>query len=63
MIEVAITSMQEALVADGNEVPAGSTLFEREPMNLGGAAPPEPAETTPVGTAATAETGESPPLT
>ena len=63
MIEVAITSMQEALVADGNEVPAGSTLFEREPMNLGGAAPAEPAETTPVGTAATAETGESPPLT
>ena len=63
MIEVAITSMQEALVADGNEVPAGSTLFEREPMNLGGAAPAEPAETTPVGTAAAAETGESPPLT
>ena len=33
MIEVAITSMQEALVADGNEVPAGSTPFEREPMD------------------------------
>jgi uncharacterized protein YqhQ len=38
MIEVAITSMQEALIADGNEVPAGSTPFDREPMDL-----PEPA--------------------
>ena len=63
MIEVAITSMQEALVADGNEVPAGSTLFEREPMNLGGAATAESGESPPVGTAATAESGESPPLT
>ena len=34
MIEVAITSMEEALVADGNAVPAGSTLFEREPLEL-----------------------------
>ncbi len=34
MIEVAITSMQEALVADGQAVPAGSTPFEREPMDL-----------------------------
>ena len=32
MIEVAITSMQEALVADGNAVPEGSTPFEREPL-------------------------------
>ena len=32
MIEVAITSMEEALTADGNEVPAGSTLFDRAPM-------------------------------
>lgn len=62
MIEVAITSMQEALVADGNEVPAGSTLFDREPMNLGGAATAESGESPPVGTAATAESGESPPL-
>jgi uncharacterized protein YqhQ len=36
MIEVAITSMQEALVADGNDVPAGSTPFEREPMDKPG---------------------------
>jgi uncharacterized protein YqhQ len=35
MIEVAITSMQEALLADGNAVPTGSTAFEREPMDLG----------------------------
>jgi uncharacterized protein YqhQ len=34
MIEVAITSMQEALVADGQAVPAGSTPFEREPLDL-----------------------------
>jgi uncharacterized protein YqhQ len=34
MFEVAITSMEEALVADGNAVPAGSTLFEREPLEL-----------------------------
>jgi Protein of unknown function (DUF1385) len=36
MIEVAITSMEEALVADGNAVPAGSTLFERGPLELPG---------------------------
>ena len=35
MIEVAITSMQQALVADGNEVPAGSTDFERSTMDFG----------------------------
>lgn len=35
MIEVAITSMQEALVADGNAVPEGSTPFDREPLDLG----------------------------
>jgi uncharacterized protein YqhQ len=36
MIEVAITSMEEALGADGNTVPAGSTLFERAPLELPG---------------------------
>lgn len=35
MIEVAIASMQEALLADGNAVPAGSTPLERDPMVLG----------------------------
>ena len=34
MIEVAISSMQEALVADGNPVPDGSTLFEHDPLEL-----------------------------
>jgi uncharacterized protein YqhQ len=40
MIEVAICSMQEALVADGNAVPAGSSDFERAPMRLPGSSDP-----------------------
>ena len=35
MIEVAIVSMEEALVADNETVPEGSTPFERDPMILG----------------------------
>jgi hypothetical protein len=35
MIEVAISSMEEALVADGNEIPEGSTLFEHDPLEIG----------------------------
>ena len=35
MIEVAIVSMEEALVADSETVPEGSTPFERDPMILG----------------------------
>ena len=34
-IEVAIVSMEQALGADGEVVPAGSELPEREPMELG----------------------------
>jgi uncharacterized protein YqhQ len=34
MIEVAISSMEEALTADGNPIPAGSTVFERDPLVL-----------------------------
>jgi uncharacterized protein YqhQ len=34
MIEVAIVSMEQALEADGESVPAGSGDFEREPMDL-----------------------------
>jgi uncharacterized protein YqhQ len=34
MIEVAIVSMEQALEADGETVPAGSGDFEREPMDL-----------------------------
>ena len=35
MIEVAIVSMEEALLADGASIPAGSADFERHPMRLG----------------------------
>ena len=34
MIEVAIASMEEALLADGEPVPAGSPTLERAPMRL-----------------------------
>ena len=34
MIEVAISSMEEALEADGNPIPEGSTVFERHPLEL-----------------------------
>src|SRR3954451_4020479 len=34
MIEIAIASMEEALLADGNAVPTGSTALERSPMRL-----------------------------
>ena len=61
MIEVAITSMQEALVADGNAVPEGSTPFERAPLELPDhSAEDEEAAATPV--PATAEGGDPPPL-
>ena len=40
MIEVAIVSMEQALVADGEAVPAGSGEFERRPMDLGPASDP-----------------------
>jgi uncharacterized protein YqhQ len=42
MIEVAISSMEEALEADGNPIPEGSTVFERHPLELPSTdAPPE----------------------
>ncbi len=34
MIEVAIVSMEQALVADGEAVPDGSAAFEREPLTI-----------------------------
>jgi uncharacterized protein YqhQ len=43
MIEVAIVSMEEALTADGETVPDGSTQFERGPIVLGLANLPAPA--------------------
>jgi uncharacterized protein YqhQ len=53
MIEVAIVSMEEALGADGEAVPTGSTPFERDPMILtplaeqAAAAAADPAPVTP----------------
>ncbi len=35
MIEVAIVSMEQALEADGEAIPTGSTAFSREPLRLG----------------------------
>jgi hypothetical protein len=62
MIEVAIVSMQEALVADGETVPEGSTQLEHDPMRLG----PRPTEPADVSLAApphapAAAPGEPPP--
>jgi hypothetical protein len=62
MIEVAIVSMEEALVADNETVPEGSTPFERDPMILGlgeNAAPvsgPPPVSTAPQVATTTAPT-------
>jgi uncharacterized protein YqhQ len=59
MIEVAISSMEEALEADGNAVPEGSTIFERHPLELRskGAAPEAPDGVVP------AAPGEPPAIT
>ncbi len=62
MIEVAIVSMEEALVADGETVPDGSTPFERDPMVLGlkpATAPGSPTGSGPA--AATTTTPTDPP--
>ena len=56
MIEVAIVSMEEALVADGEAIPADSADFLRRPMDLA----PAPA-TPPVATAPPAPTAPSDP--
>jgi uncharacterized protein YqhQ len=45
MIEVAIVSMEQALVADGESVPDGSGEFEQRPMHFGSPAP-DAAQTT-----------------
>jgi uncharacterized protein YqhQ len=51
MIEVAISSMEEALVADGNPIPEGSTIFDREPLKLPSSKrPPEASEPVPAAT-------------
>ena len=56
MIEVAISSMQEALEADGNPIPAGSTLFERDPLVL-----PKEEDAAPAGEPVAAATTDEPP--
>jgi uncharacterized protein YqhQ len=66
MIEVAIVSMEEALEADGAEVPGGSTDFEREPMRLGAAAPTasgdaQPVPPAPVASGAPTASADPPP--
>jgi uncharacterized protein YqhQ len=60
MIEVAITSMQEALVADGNTIPEGSDVFDSEPMRLGQDPKPEATEEPAAVSQATASTSEPP---
>jgi uncharacterized protein YqhQ len=56
MIEVAIVSLQQALIADGNEVPAGSADFAARPLDpdaeslAAAAAPAEPAAVVAPGT-------------
>ncbi len=62
MIEVAIVSMEEALVADGEAVPDGSTPFERDPMVLGLKPAPAPVSGSgPVTGPATTTTPTDPP--
>ncbi len=59
MIEVAIVSMEEALSADGNAIPEGSTVFDRAPLPAASTdEQPEPADPVPAATQ-----GEPPPLT
>jgi uncharacterized protein YqhQ len=54
MIEIAIVSMEEALKADGEALPAGSGTLERDPLEPVGA--PQAGTTTPVPVRAEAET-------
>jgi uncharacterized protein YqhQ len=53
MIEIAIVSMEEALRADGETLPAGSATLARDPLELG--AKPAGGETAPVPVRAEAE--------
>ena len=55
MIEVAIVSLERALVADGNEIPAGSSEFASRPFVMTGE--PEPAVETGAVPTAPAEVG------
>jgi hypothetical protein len=55
MIEVAIVSMEQALVADGEPLPGGSGTLPREPLRLPGSGVPS-------GASATPSTGGAPPI-
>ena len=57
MIEVAIVSMEQALEADGEAIPAGSAAFERDPLVLPGAKRSTDAPTTGTGAPTGAPTG------
>jgi uncharacterized protein YqhQ len=59
MIEVAITSMQEALLADGNTIPEGSTDFERSTIDFG--PKPDAGEVEPPERTALADDVDDPP--
>jgi hypothetical protein len=58
MIEVAIVSMEQALEADGAEVPDGSESFEQRPLDL---APPEVAAAVPTSTPGSTQGPPLPP--
>ena len=59
MIEVAIVSMEQALEADGEQVPAGSGDFPREPLIFG--TPPVAAAVAGTGTTAAPPAPIDPP--
>jgi len=61
MIEVAIVSMEQALEADGEAVPDGSTPFERDPMILDSPAPTPAAPATAPATPSTPAPTDPPP--
>jgi len=64
MIEVAIVSMEQALDADGEAIPAGSAMFERDPLPAGrdeGDAASQPGQPNPL--PRTAETEAATPVT
>jgi len=61
MMEVAIVSMAQALEADGEPIPAGSTPFERTPMRFDQPAEPPVATPVPVDPGPVATPGEPPP--
>jgi uncharacterized protein YqhQ len=66
MIEVAIVSMEQALVADGASIPAGSSEFEQRPMRLpepapGSAINPAITPTVPAGSTGTSAPTDPPP--